>query len=94
MKIRLGFISNSSSSSFVIITPQDFDPFKEFENIDEQEFMRKCFKPCNKTILGQKASVYEMHSYDDLWEYESELFDKLIKIFRENKECYINEVDG
>jgi len=59
VKIRSGFVSNSSSSSFVIVTSKDFDPFKAFEDEDEQKFMRNNMSAWNKVVLGQPATIYE-----------------------------------
>jgi hypothetical protein len=37
MKIRQGFVSNSSSSSFVILLPKNFDPDMYVDNMEDSE---------------------------------------------------------
>jgi hypothetical protein len=37
MKIRQGFVSNSSSSSFIVLLPKNFDPIKYADNIPDSE---------------------------------------------------------
>ena len=37
MKIRSGFVSNSSSSSYIVLLPKNFDPKKFVDNLSDDE---------------------------------------------------------
>jgi hypothetical protein len=65
MKIRSGFVSNSSSSSFVLISPADFNPFEVFENEDERKFMEENMAGTKRVILGQDALYWDIYKSDE-----------------------------
>lgn len=79
MKIRQGFVSNSSSSSFVVLLPQDWNPTDEeiitagddlvYElDLDDKEHSEKLFlQKVRKNIRQLKSNnhtLWEANSYD------------------------------
>ena len=71
MKIRIGFVSNSSSSSFVVLLPKDFTPDwsklpEIIENLGE-ETEESEVKECLETVIGdlmRGETVWEEGEYD------------------------------
>ena len=68
MKIRSGFVSNSSSSSFVAFVPTSVDVFKN-SILDEKEIeiFKEAFldKYRKRKFLGHDVLVFEGYSGDD-----------------------------
>lgn len=72
MKIRAGFVSNSSSSSFVVLLPENFIETIDFNKIieDEEDFpLDKFKKMLNEFVrLGGMSNTY-IYEYDDDYEF-------------------------
>ena len=68
MKQRTGFVSNSSSSSFIIRIPKDVDTFEEFLSrvmfVHESEW--HLLYPQHKTWRGYKYNLIRI--YETIWE--------------------------
>ena len=66
MKTHNGFISNSSSTSFVILFPSDFDLslVKLDKNVlnDYDITQEKAIKAIEKLVAGEKINGYEDHN--------------------------------
>lgn len=104
MKLRTGFVSNSSSSSFVVVAPKDYDWRK---NLTENEIKvyEEAFRPKSNKAFGKDVYVYTGFSDDenDLHYVENidEMFDlemlddlwwKFPTLFNSN-ECFIHYGD-
>jgi hypothetical protein len=70
MKIRSGFVSNSSSSSFVIVAPKDVvDVVMATLNPYEQA-VAKHVQLSDKKFMGGTVSIFQGSTgNDDSWEY-------------------------
>ena len=70
MKIRNGFVSNSSSSSFVVVAPKDYKWYenekikREYGEHTEEviELYKKAFRPSIRKCLGQDVEMYTASS--------------------------------
>lgn len=58
MKIRVGFVSNSSSSSFIIIAPENYDYKSKIEDPALIELYEKSFPADEKLFNGKQVNVY------------------------------------
>lgn len=94
MKIRKGFVTNSSSSSFILGFTSEENIKKELEAEDLKEYFDEVLKDVTGvgTIKLTKDEVLEEYAeeiyYDTLWELENRLdvpYDKKFEI-RETKE--------
>lgn len=94
MKIRKGFVTNSSSSSFILGFTSEKNIKKELEAEDLKEYFDEVLKDVTGvgTIKLTKDEVLEGYAeeiyYDTLWELEDRLdvpYDKKFE-FRETKE--------
>jgi len=70
MKTRNGFVSNSSSSSFVIVAPKDIvDNVLKTLTPYEQE-VAKYVQICEKEFMGKMVTIFQGSTgNDDSWEY-------------------------
>lgn len=83
MKIRSGFVSNSSSSSFVLITPKDYDYTKHINfNPKFKDVYKDSFRPTEDKCLGQDILVYT--GYSDYGENSVTYSRELSKFVEEN----------
>jgi hypothetical protein len=81
MKIRAGFVSNSSSSSFVVFLPENFVETIDYEKItdgDEDFPLDKFKEMLNEFIRRGSMSHEEIYEYDDDYEF-MDLMDDLIR---------------
>ena len=87
MKIRNGFVSNSSSSSFVILLPENFD----IETIDFQKVVDS-LDYCDSNSEDVKESLKSLIKNKALWNEES--YDTVDALHEILKPYIIAEVDG
>lgn len=89
MKIRAGFVSNSSSSSFVVLLPENFIETVDFDKFSKKEdFSVDKFKIFVEKFV--KRSGYHADYYDrDESEYE--FYDALRDITRQ---YVVADIDG
>jgi len=75
MKQRNGFVSNSSSSSFIVLLPDNF-----VEKTDWNEVMKKYFE----------SSYYDEEEFEKRYGIKPtpELFKKQVELFIENESCW------
>lgn len=92
MKVRKGFVTNSSSSSFILGFTSEENIKKELEAEDLKEYFDEVLEDVTRGIKLTKNEVLEEYSeeiyYDTLWELENRLdvpYDKKFEI-RETKE--------
>lgn len=82
MKTRLGFISNSSSSSFVIVLTDDAFEKALLSLNDNDAKIIKCIVK-SKTLFGQKVKVLKEFSdaggFSAIWGYDDKNVEKVIK---------------
>lgn len=102
MKIREGFVSNSSSSSFVILAPKEYD-WKNGLSENEIKIYEDSFQPSYRNVFGKEMVIYSGYSDDenninyssiaqellgDDWGAYSEMWDKFTSLFNKN-ECFV-----
>ena len=92
MKIRKGFVTNSSSSSFILGFTSEESIKEELEAEDLKEYFDEVLEDVTRAIKLTKDEVLEGYSkeiyYDTLWDLEYRLdmpYDKKFEI-RETKE--------
>lgn len=77
MKIRKGFVTNSSSSSFILGFTSEENIKKELEAEDLKEYFDEVLEDVTRSIRLTKNEILEEYSeeiyYDTLWELENRL---------------------
>ena len=77
MKIRKGFVTNSSSSSFILGFTSEENIKKELEAEDLKEYFDEVLEDVTRGIRLTKNEILEEYSeeiyYDTLWELENRL---------------------
>jgi hypothetical protein len=95
MKIRSGFVSNSSSSSFVILLPENFLEIVDYDKITDgdEDFPLDTFKELLKKLIDENGlynyDIYEYIISNDVEDYD--LPDSLNDVIRP---YIIAEVEG
>ena len=80
MKIRAGFVSNSSSSSFVVLLPENFIETVDFDKFSEKEdFSVDNFKKFVEKFVKDSGYYYD---YYERVEGEYEFYDALSDLIR------------
>lgn len=78
MKIRSGFVSNSSSSSFILLLPENFVETIDFDNITQgdEDFPIEDFKRLiNDFVSGGGIWMGEIYNYNYNYEFSDILYD-------------------
>ena len=94
MKIRTGFVSNSSSSSFVcIIKEKEKELFYESLENKEKEIFDYYFQ--RDKVLGENCFIMLEHVYDEYlyekgWDKD---FYILMRKIEERENCYMKETE-
>jgi len=68
MKVRSGFVSNSSSSSFVVLLPENFLETVDYDKITngDEDFPLESFKDLlNEVIANDGIWMEEIYKYDE-----------------------------
>lgn len=83
MKLRKGFVSNSSSSSFIVLLPENFIEIIDFDNITEgyDEFLTDKFKELLNKFISE-GGIWSDSIYNDYDEYGYELHDVLHEVIQ------------
>jgi len=82
MKIRTAFVSNSSSSSYVVLFPKNFD----INSIDISSFQqRNYFDGSDEEVMEKLREAYnQLISNGEVYQYDNyQLFDVLSSLFTE-----------
>lgn len=66
MKIRSGFVSNSSSSSFILLLPKNFDPVKYTDNMTDEE-IHEINKWDDWTREDVKSALVMLWKQKEIW---------------------------
>jgi hypothetical protein len=72
MKIRNGFVSNSSSSSFIVLLPDNFLEIIDYEKIINTNELNKFKKLLNKFI--EENGIW----MEDIYNYNGNSFDEIL----------------
>jgi len=81
MKIRVGFVSNSSSSSFVVLLPENFIKNIDFDKIEDidDEFPLDAFKELLERLIDDDGlhdeDVYSANRVDNNYHFQDVLYD-------------------
>jgi hypothetical protein len=91
MKLRTGFVSNSSSSSFVVVLPDNF-----LEKIDYDKIVDGNEKfPLDKFKSLVETFVHDKYMYDEeIYEYDKKGNDFYDHLYELVKPYVIADVDG
>jgi hypothetical protein len=95
MKIRKGFVSNSSSSSFIIATPKDKKELKILVELDLSELTESSANS-KEELLEIFKEEYSMESEEEIKEskYMFEWYQKALKAIEEGKTVHYGRVSS
>lgn len=68
MKVRLAFVPNSSSSSYLIDLPQGFDPLKHFQDFTYENASKEFMEALKQLLKNGYIDSYETEEWDDLYD--------------------------
>jgi hypothetical protein len=90
MKIRNGFVSNSSSSSFVILLPENFKETIDYDKITggDEDFPLDDFKRLINDFVKQKGMWTE-----SIYEYDEQDYDFVDIIYELTRSYVVAEVE-
>lgn len=90
MKIRTGFITNSSSTNFLIISKEDLTPeylFKKLGFIQGGKLAQKGRELCDEIIRGtERGLIY--------YDFDSVTFDRVLEVFGPKAAERFNKMNG
>ena len=83
MKVRNGFVSNSSSSSFVVLLPENFIDKIDFEQVTggDEDFPLDTFKKLLNELITE-GSLWDEEIYDIEVDGDYDLHDSLTELIR------------
>jgi len=83
MKVRNGFVSNSSSSSFVVLLPENFIEKINYEEVTggDEDFPLETFKELLNQLIND-GSLWDEEIYDIEVDGDYDLHDSLTKLLR------------
>jgi molybdopterin converting factor small subunit len=97
MKIRAGFVSNSSSSSFIIKTKEDYKKLELNITVDLTKYFDLTKVSTIKQLQDAYIKKYFYKNLEDFYSFagvsELEKFEKMSKEIEDGKNIYIGKIE-